>query len=220
SVNAETTAAGDAFRSSVVPLEAMRMTAFVGVALLALGILAFLAAVLIGVTSRARIEESAPSTGAGSGVTPIWQGALLLFTLAGLAVFALPAIDVGAEPSSLAATTREHPDASPQARGREIYLAEGCWQCHTQQVRSIVADVGLGAVSVPGDYVYDGGDLLGSRRIGPDLTHLAGRGWDFPSLLAHLSNPREARPWSVMPSYGYLSAEELEYLAFYLAGLE
>lgn len=218
--NAETPAAGDAFRSSVVPLEAMRATALVGVAMLALGTLAFLAAALIGFASRPGDEDPPPPIGAGPRANPIWQGALLLFTLAGLATFGLPAIDVGAEPSALAATTREHPDASPQAKGREIYLAEGCWQCHTQQVRSIVTDVGLGTVSVPGDYVYDGGDLLGARRIGPDLTHVAGRGWDFPSLLAHLTNPREARPWSVMPSYGHLTVEELEALALYLAGLE
>jgi cbb3-type cytochrome c oxidase subunit II len=120
----------------------------------------------------------------------------------------------------LAAATREHPDASPQARGREIYAAEGCWQCHTQQVRAIVTDVGLGTVSQPGDYVYDPDDLLGARRIGPDLAHVASRGWDFESLMDHLADPRATRSWSVMPSYSHLDTADLEALAAYLASLE
>ncbi len=220
SVNAQTAVAGDAFRDSVVPLEAMRTTAFIGLAALAVGVLAYLAAALLSLMSRPGSDDLPAVAGAGPGGAAVWKGALALFVLAGLAVFVLPSIDTGGQASALAAQTREHPDASPQARGRQVYAAEGCWQCHTQQVRSVIADVGLGTVSVPGDYVYDGGDLLGVRRIGPDLTHVVTRGWDFESLLAHLTDPRATRPWSVMPSYAYLDAADLESLAAYLASLE
>jgi cytochrome c oxidase cbb3-type subunit I/II len=219
-VNAETISVGDAFRNSVVPLEAMRATALVGLGLMAIGLLGYLAAVAVSFLGASRTDDVVEMPGAGSRAMSIVQGALLLFTIAGLSVFALPAIEVGSEPSELAAATREHPDASPQARGREIYAAEGCWQCHTQQVRAIVTDVGLGTVSQPGDYVYDPDDLLGARRIGPDLAHVASRGWDFESLMDHLADPRATRSWSVMPSYSHLDTADLEALAAYLASLE
>jgi len=220
SVHAETAATGDAFRSSVVPLEAMRATALVGLTIVAVAALAYLAAVFTGLLSRSGTDDGGGFAGAGSSGLTVWQGALGLFALAGLAVFALPAIDAGTTPSPLAAATRAHPDEAPEARGREVYAVEGCWQCHTQQVRAIVTDVGLGRVSVPGDYVYDRDDLLGARRIGPDLSHVGSREWDAPALVSHLSDPRALRPWSVMPSYDYLDADDLEALAAYLASLE
>ncbi|MBU1493320.1 MAG: cbb3-type cytochrome c oxidase subunit II [Actinobacteria bacterium] len=220
SVNTGTPAAGDAFGPSVVAIEAMRATALVGLALVAAGVLAYLGAALASLASRPLPDSPVTMAGAGPGGAAVWKGALALLVLASLAVFVLPSIDAGTEASALATYTREHPDASPQARGRQIYLSEGCWQCHTQQVRAVVADVGLGTVSMPGDYVYDGGDLLGARRIGPDLTHVAGRDWDFDSLLAHFADPRARRSWSLMPSYSYLDAADLESLAAYLASLE
>ncbi|MCB2224311.1 MAG: cbb3-type cytochrome c oxidase subunit II [Actinobacteria bacterium] len=214
SVNDQIVPAGDAFATSVEPLQAMRITAAAGLALLALGAVAFLAAAAVGTTSRSGAGDGAPSFGAtGSGAREVLAGAVAVFVIAGASVFALPALDArGDAPAS-------GPGALAEA-GREIYAAEGCWQCHTQQVRAVVTDVGLGRVSVPGDYAGDPGDLLGARRIGPDLAHVAGRGWDFASLRSHLSDPRLDRPWSVMPSYGYLDDADLDALAAYLAGLE
>ena len=219
-VNGEIVAAGDAFRSSVTSLEAVRLTALVGLGLLTAGTLAFGAAALTAITSRPRADAGPVGAGSVAGATRVWIGALALFTLAGLSVFGLPAIDAGTTPSELASETRRFGASSAAAAGRDLYVSEGCWQCHTQQVRSVVADVGLGTVSVPGDYAYDPADLLGSRRIGPDLTHVAGRGWDAASLRDHLADPQRDRSWSVMPSYDYLDPSELDALAAYLASLE
>ena len=107
-------------------------------------------------------------------------------------------------------------DSSDAALGREIYISEGCAYCHTQAVRPIVTDLGLGPVSQPGDYAHEEPVLLGTARMGPDLMHLAARGGTTED---HLRDPREERPWSTMPSYDYLSTEDLEALVSYLNGL-
>jgi cytochrome c oxidase cbb3-type subunit 2 len=89
--------------------------------------------------------------------------------------------------------------------------------CHTESVRPIVTDVGLGAVSEAGDYAHESPVLLGVARMGPDLSHLAARGGTFAE---HLQNPRADRPWSTMPSYDYLSSADLDALLAYVNGLK
>jgi cbb3-type cytochrome c oxidase subunit II len=140
-------------------------------------------------------------------------------------VVLLPVYDADTAPSLLAEDTREFAAGSEEALGREIYLREGCWYCHTQQVRAAVPDVGLGPVSVPGDYAFDPVDLLGLERIGPDLTHVGTRidrdpVWAGVSPVDYLADPDAGRPWSVMPAYDHLPAADLEALAAYLAALE
>jgi cbb3-type cytochrome c oxidase subunit II len=149
-------------------------------------------------------------------------GAAALFIVSALAVAVAPALESDDPPSRLAAATRSYPDSSLERRGAELYLAEGCWYCHTQQVRAVVTDVGLGPVSVPGDYAYDGADVLGIERIGPDLAHAGTRQLteDVSWSGAHLRDPRAARPWSTMPSYGHLSDGDLAALAAYVASLD
>jgi len=99
-----------------------------------------------------------------------------------------------------------------------VYLREGCGYCHTQQVRPIVTDVGLGAVSVAGDFASESPVLLGVERIGPDLMHAGSRSptnsqtW----VVGHLQDPRRDRAWSIMPSYDSLSSTDLWALAAYL----
>jgi len=133
-----------------------------------------------------------------------------------------PASEADDGPSLLAEATRSHPEGSPEARGAELYLSEGCWYCHTQQVRPIVTDVGLGPVSTPGDYAYDDFDVLGIERIGPDLAHAGSRPPtdDRTWNLEHLRDPRAIRSWSTMPSYAYLSERDLADLAAYVAALD
>jgi len=211
---------GGAFWNSVAPPATMRVTALLGLTLIVAG----LAAHLLSLSPiRGRGDPGGgepPRFPAAGGAAQVRRGALALFAVAAVAVFAFPSLEVGRDPSSLAATTREHPDGSPQARGRDIYIAEGCWHCHTQQVRPIITDVGLGPVSVAGDYAYDGADLIGVRRIGPDLTYVASRGWDAARIRGHLADPRATWTWSVMPSFAYLSEADIEALAAYLAALE
>lgn len=110
----------------------------------------------------------------------------------------------------------EHPAASPElkpyssmaARGREVYIREGCVYCHSQQVRDPAftndARRGWGRPSVPTDYVYDEPHLLGTMRTGPDLINVAVRLPDRGWHLMHLYQPRLVAAWSVMPSFRYL----------------
>ena len=128
----------------------------------------------------------------------------------------LPALESD-EPTLLAESRNYRPGAV--ATGRAIYVQEGCAYCHTQQVRPIITDVGLGPVSVLGDYANETPALIGVQRYGPDLTHLAERA-DAAAVAAHLRSPRDDRPWSTMPSYDYLGSDDLAALAEYLVGEE
>lgn len=109
-------------------------------------------------------------------------------------------------------------------RGRAVYLNQGCGYCHTQLVRPVLADVGLGpATETFSDALGDA--AFGSRRIGPDLAHVGGRparGESEEPMTAEgfvglLTRPEEAFPGGGHPSYAYLSQEELGALAAYLA---
>ena len=87
--------------------------------------------------------------------------------------------------------------------GRDIYIKEACWHCHSQYVRPVGSEsMYYGAVSTPTEYETELNkpQLFGTRRVGPDLTREAGKrsnDWHF----AHLYNPRFTSPGSVMPSY-------------------
>lgn len=97
--------------------------------------------------------------------------------------------------------------------GREIYLAEGCAECHTQQVRPIVTDADLGTVTLAGSPL-----IPGYRRIGPDLSHSGSRQpTDDPVwLVDYLENPEASLPGSDHPSFSYLPTGDLNDLATYL----
>jgi cbb3-type cytochrome oxidase subunit 1 len=152
----------------------------------------------------------------------IRRGAVAVFALAVLVVFIMPAYDADAEATLLADSSRSLADGSQAARGLEVYVSEGCWYCHTQQVRAVVTDLGLGPVSTAGDYVYDPAGTLGVARLGPDLAHAGSREptSDPEWVAAHLADPRVERPWSTMPAYGHLTGDDLTALAAYIAGLE
>jgi len=156
-----------------------------------------------------------------SGAEPGWLRVGSIALAAGIGVFLLvvflPSLEAAsAEPTILADETRLYVDDSDVALGRDIYLREGCATCHTQVVRPIATDRGLGPVSVVGDYAHEQPVLLGVARMGPDLMHIASRGGVTDEQLA---KPREGRSWSTMPSYDYLSQADLAALVTYLNGL-
>lgn len=93
------------------------------------------------------------------------------------------------------------PFAPEEERGRQIYIAEGCSYCHTQQIRPLAQDRVFGRPSAAGDYVYATPQVLGTERTGPDLANVAVRVPDESWHLIHLYNPRAVVPQSVMPSY-------------------
>ena len=148
------------------------------------------------------------------GVTVVWIAAITFTVL-------LPLLDTaGVEPTILADTHRNYDSGTAAAVGRDLYISQGCVYCHTQEVRPVAADVGLGPVSVIGDYASENPVLSGSVRIGPDLFHVASReGFNAAALKAHLKNPRAARSWSVMPAYSYLSDAEIDALVSYIETL-
>lgn len=166
-------------------------------------------------------------------------GAFLLLSFSVALTVALPLMQgelFAASPSAPRYTGLD-PDGkpiSPQvARGREIYRREGCFYCHTQQVRTVENDSFFRAPRVtlkngetagdrptrPGDYAYDNPVLLGTERTGPDLKYVGHRWPSKDWHIAHLKDPRSTTPGSVMPSYAHLPDDELDALAEYLVNL-
>lgn len=104
--------------------------------------------------------------------------------------------------------------------GRALYIREGCFECHTQQVRNTFADSALGpAPSEAGLYKNEAPNLIGVIRFGPDLTCFGDRAGDTTSIVRHLRNPEAVHHDSTMPHYNYLSTKELQSLAAYLLRL-
>jgi cytochrome c oxidase cbb3-type subunit 2 len=92
-----------------------------------------------------------------------------------------------------------------QLTGRDIYVREGCYNCHSQMIRPFRAEVErYGHYSVAGEFVYDRPFQWGSKRTGPDLHRVGGRYSDEWHRL-HLLNPRDLVPESNMPSYPWLA---------------
>ncbi|WP_422133227.1 cytochrome-c oxidase, cbb3-type subunit II [Endozoicomonas sp. ALD040] len=97
-----------------------------------------------------------------------------------------------------------------QLEGRDIYIREGCVGCHSQMVRPLRAEVErYGHYSVAGESVYDHPFLWGSKRTGPDLARVGGR-YSDEWHRAHLNNPRDVVPESIMPSYPWLNENVLD----------
>jgi len=92
-----------------------------------------------------------------------------------------------------------------QLTGRDVYVREGCYNCHSQMVRPFRAEVErYGRYSVAGEFVYDRPFQWGSKRTGPDLHRVGGRYSDAWHRL-HLVNPRDLVPESNMPAYPWLA---------------
>jgi cytochrome c oxidase cbb3-type subunit 2 len=97
------------------------------------------------------------------------------------------------------------PYSALQLTGRDIYLREGCYNCHSQMIRPFRAEVErYGHYSVAGEFVYDHPFQWGSKRTGPDLARVGGRYSDDWHRL-HLNNPRDLVPESNMPAYPWLA---------------
>lgn len=161
-------------------------------------------------------------------------GALLFFFIGGLlTTLAPPLLDKSwARPvpglkNYTALAQSGDPQAKLVARGRLIYVREGCWYCHTQQTRTIEADTirsgwrGVRSpVSTPDEFVYDDPHLFGTRRVGPDLSRVGGK-YDRQWHVAHFKDPRSLVPGSVMPPFPWIAADpqELDSLVAYIQTL-
>ena len=113
-------------------------------------------------------------------------------------------------------TTVEHvegmrPYTPLELRGRDIYVREGCYLCHSQQIRTLRDEVErYGHYSIAAESMYDHPFQWGSKRIGPDLSRVGGKyssDWHY----AHLTNPQALVPESLMPRYAFLAEQKLKY---------
>ena len=146
-----------------------------------------------------------------------WEGLPLTFSVwVGVAVVTaslfeiIPMFLVGSNVPTIQAV---HPYTPLELAGRDLYVAEGCNNCHSQMIRPIRAEtMRYGDYSKPGEFVYDHPFLWGSRRIGPDLARIGGK---YPHLwhVRHMEDPRSTTPQSIMPAYPWLAQARLDWAA-------
>ncbi|SDP74341.1 cytochrome c oxidase cbb3-type subunit 2 [Rhodoferax sp. OV413] len=112
--------------------------------------------------------------------------------------------------STTEAVTGLKPYTPLQLVGRDIYLREGCYNCHSQMIRPFRAEtLRYGHYSVAGEFVYDHPFQWGSKRTGPDLHRVGGKYSDEWHRI-HLNNPRDVVPESNMPAYAWLEKAMVE----------
>jgi cytochrome c oxidase cbb3-type subunit 2 len=127
-------------------------------------------------------------------------GSTLVYIMLALMMGVIP----GYELSKTAPGPGVEPLTPPQAQGRDVYVANGCGYCHTQQVRPLPGDKVFGRPSTAGDYAYQTPELLGSERTGPDLINVGARQPSEVWQYIHLYQPRAVVPESIMPSFPWL----------------
>ncbi len=102
------------------------------------------------------------------------------------------------------------PYTALQLAGRDVYVKEGCYNCHSQMIRPFQAEtLRYGHYSVAGEFVYDRPFQWGSKRTGPDLARVGGRYSDEWHRI-HLMNPRDLVPESNMPAYAWLEKKPVK----------
>ena len=111
-------------------------------------------------------------------------------------------------------TTQPVPGLKPytalQLAGRDIYTREGCYNCHSQMIRTLQTEtLRYGHYSMAGEFVYDHPFQWGSKRTGPDLQRVGGKYSDEWHRL-HLNNPRDLVPESNMPAYSWLMTAKVD----------
>ncbi len=103
------------------------------------------------------------------------------------------------------------PYAPLELAGRDIYIREGCYVCHSQMIRSLKDEVErYGHYSLAAESMYDHPFQWGSKRTGPDLARVGGK-YSDEWHRAHMIDPRSVVPESVMPGYPYLAERKLDY---------
>jgi cytochrome c oxidase cbb3-type subunit I/II len=183
-------------------------------------------AVNLVMTARKGVPMDIPAVNAAASVSETHPAILemawysrpsAIFIIAGIAFFFLAVMIQGILPSILPQTynptvtsavtgqTIQVADYTVlEQKGRQVYIREGCWYCHSQYIRPVTGeDLRWGPVSQAGEYVYDQPQLLSTRRIGPDL-HRVGRKYGDDWQTAHHWNPRDVVPDSIMPRFPWL----------------
>jgi len=131
----------------------------------------------------------------------------LLVILVGTFVELMPTLTVSSNIPTIASVK---PYTPLELQGRDLYIREGCSNCHSQTVRPFRSETErYGEYSKAGEFVYDHPFLWGSKRTGPDLAREGGKygnAWHYN----HLMDPRLMSPGSIMPNYGWLITQDLD----------
>ncbi|MDX5437821.1 MAG: cytochrome-c oxidase, cbb3-type subunit II, partial [Pontibacter sp.] len=134
----------------------------------------------------------------------IWATVAIL--IGGLVEF-IPAFDIKSNVPTIASVK---PYTSLELQGRDLYIKEGCVNCHTQMVRPFRSETErYGEYSKAGEFVYDHNFLWGSKRTGPDLHRVGGKyphSWHYH----HMMDPTSMSPGSIMPAYPWLFEQDVD----------
>ncbi len=144
-----------------------------------------------------------------------WEGAPLVFTLLVVAAVVVASlaeiIPTFLIRSNVPTIASVKPYTPLELAGRDLYIREGCFNCHSQMVRPLRHETERwGEYSKPGEFVYDHPFLWGSRRIGPDLAREGGKKSDLWHV-RHFEDPRAVVQNSIMPTYGHLQARPMDF---------
>ena len=144
-----------------------------------------------------------------------WEGAPLVFTvmvvLAVVVASLAEIIPTFLVRSNVPTIASVKPYTPLELAGRDLYIREGCFNCHSQMVRPLRHETERwGEYSKPGEFVYDHPFLWGSRRIGPDLAREGGKKTDLWHV-RHFQDPRSVVQNSIMPTYGHLLARSTDF---------
>ncbi len=139
--------------------------------------------------------------------TLLLVGSLIVVTIGGIVEIA-PLFYLN---STIEKVAGMRPYTPLELKGREIYMREGCYNCHSQMIRPLRDEVErYGHYSLAAESMYDHPFQWGSKRTGPDLARVGGR-YSDEWHVAHLTDPEALVPETVMPEYGFLSENELDY---------
>jgi len=156
------------------------------------------------------------ASGSDKGVHRLLEGRPLVFSVLALLGVVIGGV-VEIVPTVMRedkAGTLEGPRATPyrplELAGRDIYVREGCYTCHSQMIRPMLMEkLRYGEASTAGEFIYDHPFLWGSKRTGPDLARTGGK---MPNLWhwQHMIDPRATSPGSNMPAYAFLADREID----------
>lgn len=150
---------------------------------------------------------------------PAWHGLLegralwfsaftVIAVLVGGIAEIVPTVIAG---SAAVASAKNVPYSALELEGRDVYLKEGCYNCHSQMIRPFVWETArYGELSLADDSVFDHPFQWGSKRTGPDLARVGGK-YNHQWHYRHMRDPREISPGSNMPSYSHLSDTQIDF---------
>ncbi len=201
----------------IVPLYYVR---FVGGALFLTGFLFLIYNVWMTIKTApkekkvAAVEVQADVTAIGTGHRKL-EALSLVFTVllfisiaVGSVIEIIPTLSIY---KYLPSAEKTEPYTPLQLAGRDIYIKEGCYVCHSQMIRKLPFDVlRYGPNSTIAESMYDRPFQWGSKRTGPDIARVGGK---YPDMwhLRHMINPREITPNSIMPAYPWLASNKIDY---------